>query len=143
MTDEEPEPCACNEWYCDICAHQHELKVAANPCPTCKGKGVAPHTDEPTDQERIDSLQGQVELQDGMLSFASEMLGRLEQRWRAPGAAKAGQSGIIVQQGTLAQLTGICDEDGGHWHCSGDVVSILAWCDLIPLPASDGYVDLK
>lgn len=101
-------------------------------------------TDEPTLQERIDSLQGQVELQDGMLSFASAQLGRLEQRWRAPGAAvESEMPRLVIEQ--VSMRTYAAAYDGDEWWPTGCThpVKILAWQEMPMLPAVDGYKDLS
>lgn len=49
MADDEEieiEGCECGEPWCDRCAYQRELAVAANPCPACNGSGLATAEDE-------------------------------------------------------------------------------------------------
>jgi hypothetical protein len=80
--------------------------------------------------------------QEQMLAHASETIGRLEGRWRAPGAARAGSFALVIQLGTLLRVPGICEEDGGRWWVNGNKVNILAWCELPPIPSEEGFKEL-
>ncbi len=80
--------------------------------------------------------------QERMLAHASNTIARLEGRWRAPGAAKAGRYGLVVRQGDLTHHVALCMGAEGWGIDSGKVIQILAWCELPAIPSDDSYKDL-
>lgn len=84
--------------------------------------------------------QGAANLE-SMLSHASDTIGRLEGRWRSPGAAKEGVRALVIEQGTLFHHVATLQRDG-HWWSRGEKMNILAWCELPAIPADEMYKDL-
>lgn len=81
-----------------------------------------------------------------MLTHASATIGRLEGRWRAPGAVREGQIALVVVKSSLEVLTamyhGSMDEPSA-WHLRNrQVVDVLAWCELPPIPADEMFKEL-
>lgn len=91
----------------------------------------------------LEDLQSQIDTLESMLAHASNTIARLEGRWRSPGAAKDGQSGMVVEKDSLCRFVGVCVDDGGRWVISGVEYDILAWCELPPMPSAEMYAGLE
>jgi hypothetical protein len=89
-----------------------------------------------------EDLKTQVADLESMLTHASNTIARLEGRWRAPKAAKAGQIALVVEQGSLTRTVAICIADGGQWMACSETTDIIAWCELPPIPADGSYAEL-
>lgn len=93
--------------------------------------------------DTIQDLQSQIDNLESMLTHASNTIARLEGRWRAPGAAKCYQIGLVVAQGTLILTIAQCIDNGGEWIFNGDRLKILAWCELPPMPSAEMHAGLE
>ena len=91
----------------------------------------------------IEELRQHVTDLEAMLDHASETIGRLEGRWRAPGAARAGTRAVMIEQGEPRPMVGVCLADGGMWMTPESFeVEILAWHELPPIPSAEGFQEL-
>ena len=93
-------------------------------------------------EEKTNELVSETETLESMLAHASNTIARLEGRWRAPKAAKAGQIALVVEQGSLTRTVAICIADGGQWMACSETTDIIAWCELPPIPADGSYAEL-
>ena len=95
----------------------------------------------------VEELKQQVEYLEAMLKHASDTIGRLEGRWRAPevdpGSNSEGQVKVLaVVQGDPVPRVAV--KYKGLWFDrEGTQLNVLAWHELPPLPAADAYGDLK
>ena len=93
------------------------------------------------DNKELADTKATIAAQEDMLTHASTTIARLEGRRRAPGAARAGQISLVIQQGTLARVIAACDEHE-IWLWDGEPIAILAWHELPAIPSEDGFKEL-
>ena len=90
------------------------------------------------------TLERQIADLEAMLSKASETIGRIEHRWRSPKAERPEGEYLVIQCETLARRVALWRH--GMWVTptleGTKVIVILAWAELLPIPADDVFKEL-